>query len=214
MRNTTLVMADDHPIVLQGLVSVVENLDYNVLAKFKDGIACLNYILTHQPHIAILDINMPSLSGIEIVEKAKKEGVETKFVLLTLHKEESVYNQAMEAGANGYLLKENALEELQMCLREVMKGKQYFSQGLLDSLINKGKVDTHILSRFTKTEQKIIKLIAQNKKSKEIAKILFLSKKTIDNQRNNINNKLGLNVSNLKLADWVKENLVAILKTN
>lgn len=212
MDKISIIIADDHPIVLQGIQSYVSSLEqYTVMDTFNNGIKCLNCVLLNKPDLAILDVNMPGLSGIEIISRAKKEGSKTKFVTLTLHKEESIYNSSIKAGTNGFLLKENALGELGLCIREVLKGKQYIGKGVLHNLITKEKRDPGILDNFTKTEKRIVKLIAQNKSSKEIANILFLSKKTIDNQRNNISRKLELNNKSMKLSDWVKAHISEII---
>lgn len=150
----TIIIADDHPLVLKGLKDFLTKKNYNLLATAKNGKIALSLIKAHSPVIAILDIKMPFLTGLEIAEKCK----EAKIVLITLEKEESIYLKAKKLGVYGYVLKEFALEEIENCISSVVKDKPYFSPELISYI----EIDntSSLLDNLTNTELKILKIIA------------------------------------------------------
>ena len=187
-----ILIADDHPFTLQGTKSFVESYGYKVTDTCSNGVSALNLITLHQPEIAILDINMPGLDGLDVAKKVQENKLRTKVILLTMHKEMTIYKKATEYGIYGYILKEHAQTELEKCLIEVANGNKYVSEFLEDELVADNKNSNDELNKLTISERKIVKLIAQQKTSKQIAELLFLSEKTVEGHRSNIIDKLKL----------------------
>ena len=197
-----ILIADDHPFTLQGTKSFVESYGYKVVDTCSNGVSALNSIQLHTPAIAILDINMPGLDGLDVAKKIQENKLKTKVILLTMHKEMTIFKKATEYGIYGYILKEHAQTELEKCLSEVSKGNKYVSEFLEDDLVVDNKNDNHELAKLTLSERKIIELIAQQKTSKQIAELLFLSEKTVEGHRSNIIEKLGLPKEKNILLIW------------
>lgn len=202
-----ILIADDHPFTLMGTKGFVESLGYKVEDICSNGITALNLINTHQPNIAILDINMPGIDGLEVLEKVYRQKLKTKIILLTMHKEMTVFKKANQFEVSGYILKENAQEELQLCLESVKKGNQYVSKNLENDLLIDNSSENDVLNRLTFTEKKILELIAQQKTSKQIAEMLFISEKTVEGHRTNIINKLELPKEKNVLLIWASKHL-------
>ncbi len=196
-----ILIADDHPLTLIGTKGFVESLGYNVADICSNGITAYNLIISHQPTIAILDINMPGMDGLEVLEKVVKQKLKTKVILLTMHKEMTVFKKANQLGVFGYILKENAQDELQKCLEEVKAGNQYVSKNLTNELTNSADIPTD-LAKLTFAEKKVLELIAQQKTSKQIADLLFISEKTVEGHRSNIISKLDLPKEKNTLLIW------------
>jgi DNA-binding NarL/FixJ family response regulator len=200
-----ILIADDHPFTLQGTKSFVESYGYNVEDTCSNGISALNLIHLHQPDIAILDINMPGLDGLDVAKKVQETKLKTKVVLLTMHKEMTIFKKANEYGIYGYILKEHAQTELEKCLIEVVKGNKYVSEFLEDDLISNSKSNLGEGANLSLSERKILELIAQQKTSKQIAEVLFLSEKTIEGHRSKIIEKLGLPKEKNALLKWAMQ---------
>ncbi|RYU95980.1 response regulator [Emticicia agri] len=199
-----ILIADDHPFTLMGTKAFVESLGYTIEDVCSNGITAFNLILTHQPIMAILDINMPGMDGLEVLEKVHRQRLATRIILLTMHKEMTIFKKANQWGIAGYILKENAQDELQKCLEIVKKGGQYISKNLENDLV----IDTHsagqsyAIEKLTFTEKKVLELIAQQKTSKQIADMLFISEKTVEGHRSNIIQKLELPKEKNILLIW------------
>lgn len=205
MKNLRILIADDHPILSKGLESFLQEKRYNVVGTASDGNIAYNLIIKLKPDIAILDIKMPKMSGIEVAKKCKQYAIDTKIVLLTFYKDEALYFEAKDLNIYGYLLKEFALEEIEVCLRKVSMNERYFSKDIL-SRLNLKKESHEVLNNLTLTEQKVLTLISQDRTSKEIAEILFITLKTVEKHRANIRVKLNLEPKTHSLLIWVKEN--------
>lgn len=197
-----ILIADDHPFTLQGTKSFVESYGYKVIDACSNGISALNLILLHRPEIAILDINMPGLDGLDVAKKVFEDKLRTKIILLTMHKEIAIYKKAIEFGIYGYILKEHAQTELESCLKEVKKGNKYVSKFLTDDLTCSSPLGFNDLEKLTISERKILEFIAQQKTSKQIADLLFLSEKTVEGHRSKIIEKLGLPKEKNALLKW------------
>lgn len=202
-----ILIADDHPFMLQGTKSFVESYKHTVIDTCSNGISALNLIHLHSPDVAILDINMPGLDGLDVAKKIQEEKLKTKVILLTMHKEMTIYKKAKEYNIYGYILKEHAHTELEKCLQEVEKGRCYVSQFLQDDLIVDLGNGNDQLSKLSLTERKIVERIAQQKTSKQIAEMLFLSEKTVEGHRTNIIEKLGLPKEKNTLLVWAIQNV-------
>lgn len=201
-----ILIADDHPLTLQGTKNVLETYGYHVTDTCSNGTAALNQILLHMPDVAILDINMPGLDGIDVAKKVQEGRLRTKVILLTMHNETTLYNKAKEYGVYGYILKEYALSELKKCLEEVRKGNHYVSESLNKDLVAARGQGNDELSKLTFSERKIVELVSQQKTTRQIAELLFLSEKTIEGHRSNIIEKLGLPKEKNTLLKWAMRN--------
>ncbi len=204
----SIIIADDHPLILKGLQDYLKEKGYKVVGCASDGKEALLLILKHNPDIAILDINMPFMSGLEIAQECKSHDINTKIVLITFEKDGNLLNQAKEINVHGYILKEFALAEIENCLAALDNNESYFSPDLMDSINSNNILDLTILSV---TENKILKLVAQNKTTKDIGKEMFISYRTVEKHRSNIIRKLNLNHHQNSLLIWVKENQKHIL---
>ncbi|WP_346883167.1 response regulator transcription factor [uncultured Algibacter sp.] len=205
--NTSIVIADDHPLMLRGLTDFLTSKGFNIIGSAKDGNAAYNLIVKLKPEIAILDIRMPHRTGLEIAEACKKNDLDTKIILLTFDKEEDVYDQAIEHGVYGYILKEFAIEEIETCISNVANGKSYFSEEIA-SYLNASTLEQKPdkLDLLTKSELRIVKLISENKTSQDIADELSISVRTVDKHRSNIVSKLGLDNKPTSLSIWANLN--------
>ncbi|NRB59857.1 MAG: response regulator transcription factor [Winogradskyella sp.] len=200
----SIIIADDHPLILKGLEDFLEENEYNVIASAKNGKEAFALIKAHQPDLAILDIQMPFLTGLEVAKKCKTETLQTKVILITLEKDEKTYNDAINLGVNGYILKEFALEEIENCIDAVINNSNYFSSDLIAHL-ETNKEPTN-LSKLTNHEREILKLIAQNMIASEIAEEFGISRRTIEKHKSNIIRKLGIDGKQNRLLIWAKEN--------
>lgn len=199
----TAVVADDHPIFRKGLIEILNQIDdLEIVAEVADGLEAYKSIISKRPDIAILDIEMPGLSGLDVCNKILNEKSDTKFILLTMHRELDFFNEAIKIGVMGYLLKDNAITELIHCVEKVLKGEKCISADIESQLSKKKSEFVPELEKLTATEKIILKLIAESKTSIEIAGLLFVSPNTIDNHRSNIVKKIGLEGKNslLKFA--------------
>ena len=189
----TIIIADDHPITLNGIQLYVEKLGYKVLNTYPNGKDAYNGIVNLKPQFVILDLNMPEMNGLEVLEKIRKEDIDTKIILYTMYQEKSFLTKAINLGVNAYLLKDFAIEELSICLEKISAGENWFSPKLNETLIIK-KHDSEMskLLSLSPAERKILSLIAEDKNTKTIAELLFISDKTVEKHRSNIIKKLGL----------------------
>ncbi|MEM9680684.1 MAG: response regulator transcription factor, partial [Bacteroidota bacterium] len=153
----SIIIADDHPLILKGLNDFLCEKGYNVLASAKNGKEALSFIKVHSPDIAILDIEMPFYTGIDIAKECQKSKSSTKIILITFEKDEKIYNDAKTFDIYGYVLKEFALEEIENCIASVIKGKSYFSPELI--LYLEPNIKPKGIDSLTTTENKILTLI-------------------------------------------------------
>ncbi len=216
-KKPTVVIADDHPIFLLGLKSVLERMEeFELIGVAEDGSQAWDLIKNKKPDIALLDIEMPDMSGLEICEKARSENLFTKVVALTVHKDEEIFNQALEAGVHGYILKENSVDDLAEGIKTVLSGNFFFSASVSSFLLNRNARSAASSEpekkgrRLTKTEKYVMRMIAEGHTSNEIAKKMRISVKTINNHRANICKKLNLKGTNslLVYAMQNKENFL------
>lgn len=204
--HTSIVIADDHPLMLRGLTDFLSSKGYNIVGSANDGKNAYNLIVKLKPKIAILDIRMPFKTGLEVAEEVQKNGLPTKIILITFDQEEELYDQALEYGVYGYILKEFAIEEIETCIANVENNQPYFSEEIAHYLKNSSSKRPRELSLLTKSELKIVSLIALNKTSQEIAQELSISPRTVDKHRSNIVSKLGLDNKPTSLSIWANLN--------
>jgi two-component system, NarL family, response regulator DegU len=194
----TAVVADDHPIFRKGLINILEEMhDLEIVAEVSDGLEAYRKIIAKRPDIAILDIEMPGLTGLEVSKKVLSEKSNTRFVVLTMHKDKDFFTDAMNIGVSGYLLKDNAITELILCVQKVLNGERFISPDIEKHLVHSDKTQqVPSLEKLTSTERIVLKLVAESKTSVEIAGLLFISPNTVEVHRSNIVKKLGLEGKN------------------
>jgi len=206
MKNISIVIADDHPVMLKGLYDELTENGYSVVGKAINGMQALELILTLQPTIALLDIDMPLLTGFEVIKMAKEKNVDTKFVVLSFHKENNYIAQAKTLQINGYLLKEDPFSVVEDCMKRVVDDQVYFSPSFEDGTLLDVSEELKRLGHLTSSEKTILKLIAQQKSTQDIADILSVSARTVEKHRSNIIGKLELGVGANTLARWALTN--------
>jgi len=190
-----IIIADDHHIFRKGVLSIVsEDSSIEVLGEASNGDEAIKLVEEKKPDIAILDIDMPSLSGLDVARKIKEKNLPSRVVILTIHKDKEYFDEALELDIKAYVLKESIANDLIDCIKKVNSGEYYISSQISGYLVEKNKSSQKKseLDSLTPAEKEILKLIAQNKTSAQIATELFRSTRTIENHRNNICNKLGL----------------------
>ena len=194
-----IVMADDHPIVRQGLKQIIEaDPKLLIVAEAGDGETALALIETHQPDVAVLDIDMPKMNGFEVVKELRKRRNNVAVVFLTMHGEEEIFHAALDLDVKGYVVKDSALNEIADGIKAVAAGRAFFSPSLSALLLNRRRRtadferENHGIEQLTPTERRILKLIADEKTSKEIGEQLYISYRTVEKHRNNISRKLDL----------------------
>ena len=199
MNKITIIIADDHPIVRQGLRQTIETeKSFSILAEAENGKAALEAINTFQSNIAILDVDMPEMDGFAVARKIKENNLPTEIIFLTIHKEEVMFNEAIDLGAKGYVLKQSALEEIIDCIKIVAKNQFCVSSSLTTFLINRQRRSLNLtaekptIQNLTRSEKRILQMIADEKSTKEIADELFISPTTVEKHRANICRKLDL----------------------
>ncbi|WP_118951722.1 response regulator transcription factor [Taibaiella helva] len=200
-----VLIADDHPVVLLGTQTYLTARGYQVVGMCGNGLEAYNQIVTLRPDIALLDMNMPGLSGMDILQKLNQEHLtgKIKIILLTMHNELSLFNRAKELNVKGYLLKDFAMDELEKCLQEIQAGNTYFSKHLAQRLTFGQTGHTQAgLDQLTFAEKKILELVSQQKSTREIAAILFISEKTVETHRSHIIKKLNIPPGKNALLMW------------
>jgi len=203
--------AVDHPLLLIGLVDQLKEYNYNVIETADNGAIALDKIMELQPTIAILDEEMPKLTGLEIIKKCKEKQIDTKFIILTSHKERSFVYKAKELNISGYIIKDEPFIELHYCIQSVSKGIPYFSTVFKNVLADEVMPQLKKLKLLSPSERIIVKLVGQGKSSKEIGEFLSLSYRTIEKHRSNIIDKLDLDKEKDVLSTWAKAHLEFIL---
>lgn len=204
-----IVVADDHPIVRQGLRQTMEaERGLKVVAEATDGLTALDQIRSLKPQVAVLDIDMPELDGFGVVRALRAEKIGVEVVFLTIHRDKDFFNEAINLGAKGYVLKDSALTDIVTCVKLVASGQHYVSPTLTSLLLNRQRRAVSLSQRkpelkdLSPAERRVLKLIAEYKTSREIAEELFISHRTVETHRTNICNKLEIhgNHSLMKFA--------------
>jgi DNA-binding NarL/FixJ family response regulator len=206
-----ILIVDDHPIFRQGLRQVIESdASLQVLGEAEDGVAALTLIEALKPSVVVADVNMPRMGGLELARKIKEKNIKVALVFLTMHKDETMFNSAMDVGVAGYVLKESAATDITECIKTVAAGRHYITPALSDFLFQRSRKNirfqeqTDGLNSLTKTERRILKLIAEDKTSREIGELLFIHSRTVDNHRTNICQKLDIHGSHALLRFALK----------
>ena len=196
-----VIIADDHVIFRQGLLKLLQSAtDIAVIGEAGEGHESLGLIKKEKPDVAVLDISMPGLSGIEIVKEIEMLGLAAKVVFLTMHNDPLTAKKAMQSNALGYVLKDDAFEDLLYAIRTVALGKTFISPSISEKILKSGKPKETDKRILTEREQEVLRLIALGLTNKKIAEKLVISVKTVDTHRTRILQKLGAHTA----ADLVR----------
>jgi len=194
-----VLLADDHKVVCDGLeVLLNSESDIHVIGQAAEGREAVRRVQELQPDIVIMDINMPELNGLDATLQIMEKNPSTRVIILSMYAQNELIFRALQAGAQGYLLKESAGVEVIDAVRAVYAGCRYMSQKITDEVIDEyirlrqDSHDDHPLSRLAPREREVLQLIVEGKSRVEIADILCLSKKTVDTYRNRIMKKLDV----------------------
>ncbi|HSW40503.1 MAG TPA: response regulator transcription factor [Acidobacteriota bacterium] len=194
-----VILADDHILVRRGLRRILEEQPgLEIAGEVGDGLKLLALINKIEPDLIILDISMPNLRGIEAIPEIRRIHANAKVLILTMHKEEECLYQAISAGADGYLLKEDAEKELFSAIENIRGGKIYISPGLSDqsmrnwASLRRGENDSYLSGALTVRQREILKMIAEGKSNKEIGELLCISARTVERHRANMMEKLNV----------------------
>ncbi|MET0643151.1 MAG: response regulator transcription factor [Candidatus Binatia bacterium] len=193
-----ILIADDHKILREGLKSLLEKQpEFAVVAEAQDGLSAISAAKKHKPDIAILDIGMPDLNGIEVTRRIRSEMAETRVIALSMHADRRFVMGILEAGANGYLLKDSAFAELITAVTAVAKGKMYLSPSIAETVVKNSlekldRKDEGSSVLLSGREREVLQMIAEGKSTKEIALKLFVSTKTVETHRKQIMDKLNI----------------------
>ncbi|MFZ4621895.1 MAG: response regulator [Bacteroidota bacterium] len=197
MKQQTIIIADDHPFFRKGLLQLLRSVkNIKVVGEAETGRDALSMIGTLHPDAAVLDIDMPEMRGLDVLEEMNKKKSGTSVVFMTMYKEPELVRRALSLGAKGYLLKESVVEELIQCLSYVAKGKTYVSPVMAAVMAAEPSRPAEDqlpgIDKLTQSERRVLRLVAENRSSKEISEELNISSRTVDNHRSHICEKLGI----------------------
>jgi DNA-binding NarL/FixJ family response regulator len=189
-----VVIADDHGIVRSGVRMLLERQpDIEVVGEAADGAEARDLAIRERPDLAILDVKMPKLTGLQATREIRAQAPEVAVLILSMYDDERYLFEALKAGASGYVLKAQADEDLMAAVRAIEKGEPFLTpaaqQALIKDVLGEG---TSRSDELTPREQEVVKLVAEAHTNKEIAEILHLSEKTVENHRSNAMRKLGM----------------------
>jgi DNA-binding NarL/FixJ family response regulator len=198
MTKRTIVLADDHVLLRQGLRKILDGQsNLEIAGEAGTGPELLELLRKCNPDLILLDISMPNMRGIEAIPEIRRTRPDAKILILTMHKDEEYMFEAISAGANGYMLKEDADKDLFFGIQTVLEGKIYISRFLAEksrqdwALIRSGKKASPSAEPLTTREREVLKLLAEGKSSKEIGEVLFISPRTVERHRANMMEKLS-----------------------
>jgi DNA-binding NarL/FixJ family response regulator len=196
---SNVFIVDDHPIFREGLQQVIERSpSFKVVGQLGDGALAMNEMRRVAPDIAVLDVQLPKVSGIELAKSLRTLNPPIAVIFLTVQSDEGTFNAALDAGAKGYILKENASEDILLALQAVRSGGLYFSAAIAQFLVRRNERASALrekktgLASLTPTERNILRLVAENRTNREIGDLLFISHRTVEAHRAHICEKLEL----------------------
>jgi two-component system, NarL family, response regulator NreC len=223
-RKITIVVADDHTIVRRGLVTLLSSHpEMEVVGEVGNGRAAVEQAIAKEPDLVLMDVGMPELNGLEATRQLKKYSPDTKVLVLSGYDNDEYVREIVLSGANGYLLKNAAPEELLRAIIAVSKGQTFFSPSLSDVVAESRKTrstpgssevskNSGGKARLTQREREILQLIAEGKSHSQISRLLHISIRTVDTHRNNILKKLGLHDAASLVTYAIKNNIVILQK--
>ena len=213
MKRPKVLIADDHSMVIDGLRSLLEP-EFEVVGAVNDGRAVLPEVRKLQPDVVVIDISMPLLNGLDCTRQLHDTGCTAKILILTMHPDATLAQEALAAGASGYVLKSSPGSELKGALRDVLQGRTYLSPGVTrDAVEIMGRMTSiheDVWARLTPRQREVLQLLAEGKSHKEVADILNISVKTAEYHKYSILDKLGLK-TNAELVQYaVRHGIIAV----
>lgn len=209
-----VMIADDHSMIREGLKQLLElEGDFEVIAEACDGEDCLEKLATVTPDILLLDINMPKMNGLEVLQKMKDKKMKVKVLVLTVHNEVEYLLKAVDIGVNGYLLKDSESAELKKAILSVVNGEDYIQPSLIPVLNAKmidRNHDSALIEDLTRRELEVLKLLAVGKYNKEVAEELEISERTVKNHVSNIFKKIHVTDRTQAAVFAIRNNLITI----
>ncbi len=209
-----VLVADDHDIIREGIKNILRKAgEYELAGEARDGDEVLEKIGLLKPDILLLDITMPKKSGLEVLSQIARISPKTKTIIISVHKADAYVMQALKSGVKGYLNKENAADDLLPALRKVSAGQVYLSAEISSYLMDKASKGPQELAKkqeLSEREEEVLRLAVEGKTAKEIADILFISARTVENYKNNILKKLGLHKTSDLIKYAIKNKIVDI----
>lgn len=201
-----MVIADDHPLMRKGIADILEeNKQWKVVGEAADGEQALHLIDEVHPQVLIIDIDMPKVNGLEVAKIIQRRSLPVSVIVLTMYDNETIFNRAVDYGVKGYVLKDSVVTEIVDAVRSVVAGKHYLSPSMSGFLVKRAQSMTANagsiaeIARLTPAERRVLKMIADNRTTKQIAEELFISVRTVETHRSNICQKLGLHGTNALL---------------
>lgn len=197
MSSVRILLADDHTLVRAGIRALLQEIDgATIVAEAENGRDAVQLARQHQPDVAILDISMPELNGIEATARMKSEGLRARVLVLSMHTSEDFVGRALRAGADGYMVKDCAPLELRLAIEALLRGESYLSPRisrlLVDGFVQAGNAAPSSLDALTARQREILQMIAEGRSTKEIAFALDVSVKTIESHRASLMERLGI----------------------
>lgn len=197
MNPVRVLLAEDHTLFRAGIRSLLGDLrDLQVIAEAAEGREALRLIAEHQPDVALLDIALPGLNGLEVLARLAKDRTAVRVIILSMHANEEYVRQALQAGAAGYLLKDASVAELELAIHAVLRGESYLSPAISQRVIQwvRGTEPSGggLLDRLTSRQREILQLIAEGHSTKSIATVLNLSPKTVETHRAELMTRLDI----------------------
>ena len=191
-----ILIAEDHAILREGLRALLSaSPELEIIGEAEDGKEAIDLARQLKPHLVLMDLNMPNINGTEAMRAIRRHNPAIKIIALTVHKTEEYVRATLDAGASGYVLKDDTHHDLLTAIASVRKGKVYLSPGICDQVINGflgPATSPSSWSQLTVREREVTKLIAEGKKSREVAEYLSVSLKTVEKHRSNLMRKLDL----------------------
>ena len=212
-----IVIAEDHTILREGLRSLLSaSPDFEIVGEAEDGREAIRCVEKLKPDLILTDLSMPRMNGMDAIREIRRRAPETKILVLTVHKTEEYILATLQAGADGYLLKDSTHAELLAAVRHVLSGKHYISPGISDKVLEgylEGRKTLKARTSWetlTASEREILKLIAEGYKNKEIADDLCISVKTVEKHRANLMEKLNLHNVQALTTFAIEKGLVSL----
>ena len=213
MKRSRILIADDHSMVIDGLRALLEP-EYEVVGAVNDGRAVLPEVRRLQPDVVVIDISMPLLNGLDCARQIRDAGCTAKILILTMHPDATLAQEALAAGASGYVLKSSPGSELKAALGDVLRGRIYLSAAVtrdMDEVMGRmTSIHEDVWARLTPRQREVLQLLAEGKSHKEVANVLNISVKTAEYHKYAILDKLGLK-TNAELVQYaIRHGIIAV----